>query len=356
MERPRGGHQSFSDAMATQLRTKAMSWTGRWGIVIVVELGSGCGGSVETPSLPGSSATGASNDGGPGASAEPGARGAVTRDDGAAASNPEVAYAVTLTMSGFTVPAAGEVYKCQDFANPFQGQQVDIKTYELAMNAGSHHMILFYSQGAADGSVIDCPEGGLKTGPFTFGSQSQKATQTYPEGVGATIPPGMGFTMNAHYVNPGSSPIQAAVAVTMFVAVPGVVTQHAGALQYILTSISIPAGGQPVTVTGSCAAPQDLNLLWAGSHMHKRATHFISRSGTTTLYQTDQWADPAPTEFSPPLPIKAGADITWSCTYVNDTGSTLTFGQSALTNAMCNANGGFYPVLDISNPLISCLQ
>jgi hypothetical protein len=56
------------------------------------------------------------------------------------------------------------------------------------------------------------------------------------------------------------------------------------------------------------------------------------------------------------LPLKADADITWSCTYMNDTGSTLMFGQSALTDVMCNANGGFYPVQDISNPLIACLQ
>jgi hypothetical protein len=77
-------------------------------------------------------------------------------------------------MSPFTVPAGGEVYKCQDFANPFGGQPVDIKTYELTMNAGSHHMILFYSSGAKDGPVIDCPQGGLMTGVATFAAQSER--------------------------------------------------------------------------------------------------------------------------------------------------------------------------------------
>jgi hypothetical protein len=263
---------------------------------------------------------------------------------------------VTLTMDSFTVPAGGEVYKCQDFANPFGGQQVDITTYQLAMNPGSHHMILFYSSGASDGPVLDCPMGGLQTGPFTFGAQSQKVTQTYPEGVGATIPAGMGFMLNAHYVNPGSTPIQSAVQVTMFVAAPGSVTQHAGVLQYIQTSISIPATGQPVTSTASCAQMQDMNLLWTSSHMHRGATNFVATSGATMLFQTGQWSDPPMHVFSPPLPLKAGADITWSCTYVNDTGSPLAFGPSALTNVMCNFGATFYPVQDVSNPVFQCLQ
>jgi hypothetical protein len=267
-----------------------------------------------------------------------------------------VASAVTLTMDTFSVPAGGELFKCQNFANPFGGQQVDITTYELAMNAGSHHMILFYSQGATDGPVVDCPQGGLQTGPFTFGAQSQKVTQTYPEGVGATIPGDMGFMLNAHYVNPGSTAIFAAVKVTMIVAAPGVVTQHAGALQYILTSISIPPTGQPVTVSGSCSQTQDLNLLWTSSHMHQGATNFVATSGGATLFQTDQWSDPPTAVFSPPLLLKAGTDITWSCTYVNDTGSTLTFGESALTNVMCNSGSAFYPVEDVSNPVLQCLQ
>jgi len=184
------------------------------------------------------------------------------------------------------VPPGGELYKCQDFANPFQGQAVDITRYELAMNPGSHHMLLFYTPSAVDGPVIDCPQGGLQLGPYTFGAQSQKATTKYPDGIGAAIPSGTGFTLDAHYINSGSSPIEAAVKVTLFVARPGLVTQHAGVLQFILTSISIPPTGQPVTVTGSCSVPQDVNLLSTGSHMHQRATHFVSTLGGTTLYQT----------------------------------------------------------------------
>jgi hypothetical protein len=54
--------------------------------------------------------------------------------------------------------------------------------------------------------------------------------------------------------------------------------------------------------------------------------------------------------------LGAGTSITWSCTYVNDTSSPLTFGESAATNVMRIYQGTFYPVADITNPILNCAQ
>src|SRR5262249_51784604 len=148
------------------------------------------------------------------------------------------------------------------------------------------------TQGATDGPVVDCS--GLMTVPFTFGAQSEKVTETYPAGVGAAIPAGTGLTVNMHYVNAGTADITGVVKVTLFVARPSVVTQHAGVFQFVQTNISIPPDGQPHMACGSCTVPQDVNLLPTGAHMHRRATQFIATSGSTVLYQTDQWAEPPP--------------------------------------------------------------
>ena len=159
-------------------------------------------------------------------------------------------------------------------------------------------------------------------------------------------------------MNAGSEPIQGAVKVTMFVARPGLKTQHAGVLSFILTSIAIPPTGPPYPVSGSCSIPQDVNVIFAGSHVRRRATGFVATAGSTTLYETNAWSDPLSKAFSPPLalPANTNTNVDWTCTYVNDTGSTLTFGQSALTNAMCNFSATFYPVQDPSHPVISCLK
>jgi hypothetical protein len=271
--------------------------------------------------------------------------------------NPEVASSTTLKMHSFAVSAGQEVFMCQDFANPFQGQQADVKAYELAMTQGSHHMLAFYKVGATDGPLIPCPEGGLQFGPFTFAAQSANVTETYPEGVGATIPGDTGFTINMHYANAGSTTATGQLTLTMYVAKPGVVTQHAGVLFLNQLSLFVPPSdtpGSPYTSSMTYLLEQDVNILSTDSHMHQRATNFVATTSTgQTLYQTMQWNEPPPATFSPPLHLSSGTSITWSCSYVNDTGLPLVFGPSAQTNVMCISQSIFYPVNDVRHPVVS---
>jgi hypothetical protein len=320
---------------------------------VALLLACGCSSGGSPNRLPGLAAQAGSAGGGQ-AAAPPLVKGTVTRDSDAGASDPTVSYAVTLTMSSFTVPAGAEVYKCQDFANPFGGDAVDVKEWDIAMNLGSHHMTLFNLPDAADGTLIDCPSGGLMAGVYSIGSQNAKLKFDYPDGIGEAIPAGMGFTMNSHYVNSGSMPIEGVVSVTARVAAPGVVTQHAGAEQFVLLSIEVPPTKQPVTVGSSCALPQDMNVFRLGPHMHYRAMHYTASMGGNTLYTTDQWEEPSGINFSPPLQLKAGTELTWSCDYTNETDQPLTYGASAIANVMCNTVMWFYPVQDLNDPLLTC--
>ncbi|MGA7122645.1 MAG: hypothetical protein WBY94_21275 [Polyangiaceae bacterium] len=320
--------------------------------------GSAATGSGQGSAQPGDDASAASSNPGanPGAGAAPSASDASASSSDAAA-DPEIAYSVTLTMDAFTVPAGQEVYMCQDFANPFNGMQADIKTYELHMAQGSHHMFAFYKTNATNSSVAPCPQGGLQFAPFTFTAQTQDVVQTYPEGVGATIPSTTGFTLNAHYVNTGSAPVTGHVALTMHVAKTGIITQHAGVIFLNQALLSVPPTAtmaNPSTSTSTYTLPQDAYVMFSSSHMHKRATNFVSKASSgETLFQTTQWAEPPPATYTPPVHLTSGTNITWSCSYYNDTGQTLTFGESASTNVMCISVSIFYPVQDVNNPVLS---
>ena len=270
------------------------------------------------------------------------------------AGNDDVAYSVTLVSDKFTVAPGAEVFKCQDFANPFHGQQVDIIKHESHMPLGSHHVLLFFKTGATSDALQDCT--GLESYPFQYVAQSPNFSMTYPPGIGATIPTSIGFRMNMHYLNTGATPIVAQDQITMYVAKSGVVTQHAGTIFYQQVTIQVPVGGQPYTSTASCDVPQDLNILSADSHMHQRATEFLATANGQTLYETQAWSDPTLTVYSPPIHLTSGTPITWSCTYVNNTGSPLTFGESAATNVMCIYQGTFYPVADITSPILNCVE
>ena len=319
----------------------------------------GCG--SKSPSGPSSDQHGAlADEGGSPTANQPDARawvtGTVVRDDTPFANDATVAYGMTMTMTNFTVPAGAEVYKCQDFGNPFGGGAVDIRHWKIAMTPGSHHMTLFNSPGVADGSLIECPYGGIMAGEYSIGSQQQNADDLFPDGVGWAIPAGMGFTMDAHYINAGTTPLVGTVSVSAGVAAPGVVTQHAGAIQLILLSIDVPPSTQPVTVGGTCTMPQDMNVYAVSPHMHYRASHFVATTGSKMLLTTDQWEDPQSALFLPPLQLKAGDAVNWSCNYTNETDQPLVYGASATQNVMCNTVIAFYPIQDLNNPLLTCQQ
>jgi hypothetical protein len=307
---------------------------------------SGSGGSQSSGSSSGGTAPSSSggNDGG-----------GIITTDGAPVDDPEIDYSntQTVTMATFSVAPGDEVFYCQTFADPWS-TQVDIKTYQLSMSPGSHHMFAFYQEGATTASsATPCPAGGLTFGAFTFTSQTPHVTQTYPATIGATIPQGYGFNMMAHYLNTTTETLDAVVSLTMYVAKPNVVTNHAGVIFLNNTSISVPSTGQPVQTTSTYSLPQAVNILTASSHMHKYATDFVATTSTgTTLYSTTTWDNPTPTVFSPALQLAEGTSITWTCTDVNSTGTTLTFGESANTNVMCIDVDIFYPVSDVTNPVL----
>ena len=57
--------------------------------------------------------------------------------------------------------------------------------------------------------------------------------------------------------------------------------------------------------------------------------------------------DEPPTIFyDPPVMLNPGDKISWTCEYNNDTGRTLTFGESADTNEMCIYLARFYSAPD----------
>jgi hypothetical protein len=141
--------------------------------------------------------------------------------------------------------------------------------------------------------------------------------------------------------------------VTFHLALPGAVTQYAGVVFMNNVGITIPPGQTPVTSTRTVTMPQDMNVILSASHMHQRATNFVATSGSQMLYTTASWSSPMPALYDPPLHLTNGSPVTWSCTYVNDTGATLTFGESAQTNVMCIYTMQFYPITDPANPTIT---
>jgi hypothetical protein len=255
---------------------------------------------------------------------------------------------VTLTMATFTVAAGAEIYKCQDFANPFGGD-AEIAQVESHMATGSHHMLLFYKAIPANAAIEDCS--GLEFAPSPYGSQLPDDHIDYPAGVAALIPAAQGLRMQSHYLNTTQSDITAEVQLVFHIAPKGTITQHAGVLFFNNVNFAVPPNATGYTSGMKCRLPDNVNLIQASRHMHRHAHSFIANNvasdGTSTMvYQTDATFDPKPSFFAPPLALAANTTIDFTCSWDNDTGATLIFGESAATNEMCIFTAQYYPIIN----------
>ena len=285
------------------------------------------GGSIETTTSTGSQTTSGS-----GGSASTGTTTGTGGDAG---------DTLTLTMAPFTIPPGGEVYRCQNFANPFGGADADVSKFESHMTGGSHHLLLFYKDGAVDGVDPNC--NGLEFAATPYSTQIPDDSLDFPAGVAALVPAKTGFRLQSHYLNTTNKPIEAHVEVKLHLAKPATVTDHAGVLFVPEYMFAIPPNSTQV-VNHTCNLPFDMNLLKANSHMHKHGTHFDAKINKEMVFETTTWDEPESAIFAPAKPVKGGTKLDFNCTFVNNSANTLTFGESAETNEMCIFVASFYPV------------
>jgi hypothetical protein len=270
---------------------------------------------------------------------------------------------IVLTMDPFTVPPNSEVYKCQQFGNPW-GQDVDILKMDGYMSAGSHHFFLFNMDATTlrtqAAPIGDCPGQGIEFHPFPYLSQTPgHYIISYPEAnMGYPMLSANGLMMNAHYLNTGSEAITPTVTITIYPAKSGVVTTHVGSIFLNNTAFGVPAMTLTKTWYPKTQTPisaEDYTIITNWSHMHQYATDFQASTGGNKFYDEPDWSEPQMLNASNdpmhllPIKMKAGASITWQCLYTNPTSSAMTFGDSAQTNVMCIYIGQYYPA-DTTSP------
>jgi hypothetical protein len=297
-----------------------------------------CGGGIETTSTGTSSEATSTSSGGTGGA---GTGGSAVTTGATTGSGGPTGDTLTLKMDTFTVPPGGEVYKCQNFKNPFGGADVDVSAFESHMTGGSHHLLLFYKNNAVDTALEDCS--GLEFAPTPYSTQLPDDSVEFPAGVAAQIPSTKGFRLQSHYLNTSTKPLEAHVELTLHLAKPGTVTDHAGVLFVVEPNFAIQPNSTQV-VNHKCTLPSDMNLIKAGSHMHKHGTHFDATIGGEKIFETTTWDEPKPALFVPAKPVKGGSQLDFNCTFVNNSPDTLTFGESAESNEMCIFVSSFYPV------------
>jgi hypothetical protein len=192
--------------------------------------------------------------------------------------------------------------------------------------------------------------GDLGNRGVAYGGQTPEGETSYPPGIAIHFDSEQVVLLQSHYLNTTDAAIEAEVSVNLWFATEEI-TAYAGSLFYYDWAILVPPAPATSTVRMRCVIPEDINVMFVSSHMHRRGVGYRSwlSGGDLTepmeLFTTDQWEAPDPRIFETPLQISAGQVIEYECDFQNDLPTTVIEGSSAETNEMCMFLAGYYPKL-----------
>jgi len=222
-----------------------------------------------------------------------------------------------------------------------------------------HHVIVFRDPGG-QGSAGK-PAGGYECngapGEMLTGWVPGSGPLQLPAGVGMTISPGDKLLMQVHYhKDPAVAATPDSTAVDLYFS-PTTTPEHAYVVWAGTPLFTIPANTTGYAVNSTCTVNGSWKLLGVAPHMHQHATKFSSNiqaaSGNACLMNIPRW------DFGwqggyflqQPVQLAVGDKITTTCTYDNNTGSQIKFGE-ATTDEMCF---GFLYVVASAKPTFSGL-
>jgi Copper type II ascorbate-dependent monooxygenase, C-terminal domain len=267
--------------------------------------------------------------------------------DGSIGNGSDAAVAGDFTMlvsRSWTVPPNTETYKCVRVQVP---TDMWITAFRALSPVGTHHSVLTVSTNSTQVGDYDCSAGQLDS-EMLYAAGVNTDDNEFPAGVAIHVVAGTYVNLNLHLFNTTDNPITDTSGVLVKTVAQTEVVNEADMQFSGSYAISIPSDNQPHVVNGGCAVAHDFHVFTLWPHMHQIATHqtfSVTPMGSVTanmLLDTDySFSDQKNYPMTDTI-VHAGDRITTGCTYVNNTGSTVTFGESS-TNEMCFTGIYRYP-------------
>lgn len=177
------------------------------------------------------------------------------------------------------------------------------------------------------------------------------AAGVLPRDVATKLGAGDVFVMNFHMLNFTDKPMKACYKQNLYGIPDEQVKAEAGTMFYYNPFITVPANGRSST-TMACPVTEDVMLAAQVSHMHSRGVGYRARlldgdplaggRELQSLYEGDEWDEPAVQVNSPAIQLHAGQWIEWTCEYDNPEPRNIAQGQQT-TDEMCMFIGTYWP-------------
>ncbi len=243
----------------------------------------------------------------------------------------------------WSLPAgATDTYRCIRYTVP---ADTYITNITAQAPSGTHHTVLSISASNVAGpdGEYDCSVGTIGR-PMIYASGVGTDPLDFPTNVGLKIPAGTQIHLNLHLFNATDNVLagDSAILVKTSSTPPPMLAEMVFAGKILF---SIPPGMQTISNFCTVNTPYTLFAYWP--HMHKTARHSkleLIRGTTTTVLHDLAYDFNEQKYYKPPAEVSVlqGDKIQVTCSYDNETGQTLRFGDST-NDEMCFTGLYRYP-------------
>ena len=271
----------------------------------------------------------------------------------------------TPTCPGFhivtpTIPVPiGQSTRCYYFRTPNAGA-LGIRKWILWFGEGVEHGVVAQTFDALGDpadvqppgtlTTADCPS--LTSGPDSFWSyiafDPPQPLEIPADNGGGTplameVGPNQAAFLYLYFDNPNPDPIVSSAILDAAALPDTTVYMRTETFQAIQTIFAIPSNGMAFVHGSNCQPPISVEFWRLSADTHGLGTHTQIKDGSTVLLETNGFQDPTATVFSAPSFYGFSVSgVTWECTWVNNTGSTVIFGTE-IDKENCNALGYYFP-------------
>jgi hypothetical protein len=236
----------------------------------------------------------------------------------------------------------GDSYEYCTWTDKVLDADANVKGTQSFQSPGGHHVVLFYTMKPQPaGTTRLCTDDDMTSIRFGIGGEDKKYNEL-PGDLAVRMPKGAQIVAQHHYINAGSSVLDAQSVINVKLADPGKPVQTSSSVVVVDSNLRVPVG--KVAVDLKCTVNRDYAVWMLLPHMHAHGTYVrvehTSGDHTDTLFDV-QWqpefefhAPKIIREVSQAIRYKAGDEIRVHCEWNNDTGKEMSFGQE-----MCLAFG-----------------
>jgi hypothetical protein len=248
----------------------------------------------------------------------------------------------TLVTADWELAPGDEQYVC---AWVTVKEEMYLRGFRALSPPGTHHTALTVSEMALRPDGV-APCNVTTVGPRTiYGTGVGTEPFDSPPGIALKVSPGNQLILNLHIFNTSHETLRGTSGTKARLIDKAQVTMLSEGISAGPLELTVPPGRS--TQMAKCTFDHDSTIFRVFPHMHQTGVHMkivahSSLAGSIVLHD-------GPYDFNEQLvhgvdlvPMKAGDVVDLACTYQNDTGGTLNFGEST-RDEMCIAGIGRFP-------------